>query len=393
MLAIEPYRQAIWTRGAVMIGRLQQQLPAMFALAHERNDGARVQLAGMLADVFLADDTQLSSREEQLVNELIDQLLQTRSAAVRRALVEKFADSARIPRKMAMRLACDDIDVAQSILLSNILLTDSDLVTVVETQSHEHAKAIAARQSVNEAVADALIVTGDAEIMQIVVENLGAQLSPKAIDVLTESAHFTVALRDPLVHRPEMTVDAATQLYWWVSQDLRRYMLKRFGIAAGQIDEALAKTIDALLGDHELEKNNDEIMLQVTDWLAERDVVSVRILPQVLRLGHFRLFNILLGRLTGLDLPTVDLAVTGAGGRALAVICRALGVDKPGFVSIFLLSRGARVGEQIVHPRELSHALLAFDRLSVRMAQDLLNSWRKDPSYLRQKQDDLAYEE
>jgi len=375
-----------------MIGRLQEQLPAMFALAHDRNDGSRVQLAGMLADVFLAEDTQLNSREEQLVNELIDQLLQTQNPAVRRALVEKFADSTRMPRKLALRLACDDIDVARSILLGNMSLSDTDLITVVETQSRDHSKAIASRQSIAEAVADALVVTGDSEIMQLVVENLGAKLSPHAIDVLTETARFTAVLRDPLIHRPEMTIEAATQLYWWVSQDLRRYALKRFGIAAGQIDEALTKTIEEMLDDHDLEKNNEEIMSQVADWLAERDVISVRILPQVLRLGHFRLFNVLIGRLTGLPMTTVDLAVAGTGGRAMAVICRALGIDKAAFVSIFLLARGARAGEQIVHPRELSFALSAFDRLSVRLAQDLLNNWRKDPSYLHQRSDDFTLE-
>ena len=59
-----------------------------------------------------------------------------------------------------------------------------------------------------------------------------------------------------------------------------------------------------------------------------------------------------------------------------------IGIDKPGFVSIFLLSRGARPGEQIVHPRELSNALAAFDRLSAQLAQDLMASWKLDPSYI-----------
>ncbi len=375
-----------------MIGRLQEQLPAMFALAHERSDGARMQLAGMLADVFLATETQLSSREEQLVNELIDQLLQTRNPAVRRALVQKFADAARMPRKVAMDVACDDIEIARAVLLTNNAFTDGDLIAIVETQSRDHARTLAKRASINEAVADALIVTGDIQVMQAVAENLGAKLSPKAVDILTEAARFTAELRDPVVRRPEMTNDAATRLYWWVSQELRRYMLKRFGISSGRIDEALSKTIDELLGDHELEKNNDETMAQVADWLAERQAVSPRILPQVLRLGHFRLFNILLGRMSGLETSLIDLIVAGTGGRALAVLCRAIGIDKSGFVSIFLLARGARPGEQIVHPRELSYALSAFDRLTPRLAQDLLETWRKDPSYLQQHREELALE-
>jgi hypothetical protein len=156
----------------------------------------------------------------------------------------------------------------------------------------------------------------------------------------------------------------------------------------------LAKTIDELLGHHELEKNNDAIMGQVCDWLAEHQAISPRILPQVLRLGHFRLFNILLARMVNLDTALINIIVSGTGGRMLAVVCRALGIDKSGFVSIFLLSRGSRPGEQIVHPRELSHALAAFDRLSVPMAQDLLHNWKEDPSYLLQRRsDDLSFED
>jgi uncharacterized protein (DUF2336 family) len=375
------------------MNRLQDQLPTMFALAHQHSDGARVELAGMLADVFLTDESRLSFREEQLVNELIDQLLKARNPAVRRALIQKFADTARMPRRMAMNLACDEIDVARDILLTNAMLTDTDLIMVVETQSRDHAKTVAARQRVSEAVADALVVTGDVEIMQIVAENLGARLTPRAIGVISESARFTATLREPLIRRPEMTMDTATKLYWWVSQDLRRYMLKRFGMVSGQIEESLARTIEDLLADHDLEKNNDEVMAQVADWFSQCSAISTNILPQVLRLGHFRLFNILLGRLAGLDVPVIDLIVSGTGGRALAVLCRALDIDKAGFVSIFLLSRGSRPGDQIVHPRELSHALAAFDRLTIRLAQDLLATWQKDPSYLKQRTEELALED
>ena len=112
------------------------------------------------------------------------------------------------------------------------------------------------------------------------------------------------------MRRPEMTSEAASRLYWWVSQDLRRYALERFGMALGQTDKALSKTIDELLNYHQLDRTNDVVMMQIADWLNERQAISMSILPQVLRLGHFRLFNILLGRLTSLDLPIIDIIVS-----------------------------------------------------------------------------------
>jgi uncharacterized protein (DUF2336 family) len=287
-----------------------------------------------------------------------------------------------MPRRMAISLGYDsNIDIAGKILKTSSSLTDDDLVSIVETRGHDHAKAVAQRAAISEAVADALITTGDVAVMKLVAENLGAHLSPKAINVVAGVARFTVDLREPIMKRPEMTPDAAVKLYWWVSQDLRRYALKRFGLASGQIDESLSKTIDEFLGHYTLDRSNDAAMEQIASWLNERQAISPRILPQVLRLGHYRLFNILLSRLSGLSLPLIDTISNEVGGRGLAAVCRAIGVEKAAFVSIFLLSRGARTGEQIVHPRELSQALLSFDRLTPEVAQSLLHSWKLDASY------------
>lgn len=376
-----------------MIGRLQHELPGMLALAHVHTEAARIELASKLADVFLSDDVVLSMREEELVNELIDQLIKTNNAAVRAQLVQRFAKSARMPHKMAVAFACDSIDLAGDILRTSMALDDNDLIMVVQTQSIDHAKAVAERQSIAEAVADALVVTGNVEVMKAVAQNLGAKLSFRAMEVLTHAARFAAELREVTMNRQEMTVDGASKLYWWVSQDLRRAALKRFAISSGQLDESLAKTIDELLSYHSLDKSNDEVMGQVAEWLSERQAISIRILPQILRLGHFRLFNILVARLSNLTVSLVDTIVSESGGRGLAVLCRAVGIDKPGFVSIFLLARGARADEQIVHPRELSFALAAFDRMTPSLAQDMLNTWKIDPSYFAQRrQSEIALE-
>ena len=178
-----------------MTGQLRDQLPTMMALARDHSESARIELAGRLADLFLTNGAQLSLREEELTNELIDQLLQTISPALRAQLVRRFADAAQMPRKIAVSLSCENIDVAGKILTNSPSLTSEDLVTIVETQSRDHACAIASREKINEAVADALVITGDARVMQLVAENLGAQLSRTAVNILTDTARFTMALR------------------------------------------------------------------------------------------------------------------------------------------------------------------------------------------------------
>lgn len=335
-----------------------------------------------LVALFDAPDVSLGSREQTLINEIVEGLVSNAQLIVRQQLAEKLAPTRTTPRKLLLALAGDRIEVARPILTQSPVLTDSDLVTLVVTQGVEHARAIAVRAEIGEALVDALIVTGDPAVMQLVAENMGAKISPKAMQALVNAARFAEQLCKPVLERPELTPETAAQLYWWVAPELRRMAVKRFGVAVGQGDQALEQTVDDLLSRYALEKNQDVMMTQVADWLIERDIKGTKTLVQVLRLGHFRLFNILLGRLAGLPLPTVDLIVTEMGGRSLAGLCRALAMEKPQFVSIFLLSRGARGGEQIVHPRELNSALSAFDRLTPPVAQQLLDSWRQDPSYL-----------
>ena len=364
-----------------MMTNIKETFPTMFALAHERSEQSRIRLAGMLADLFLNADITLSLREEEIVNELVDLLMLNGTESVRSELMEKFADIERMPRHIATNFAKDSIVFARSVLISNMSLTDDDLVHVIEVKSGDHAMAIALRKEISEAVADALITTGDVRVMAVVAENLGAHLSSSAIDIVADAARYSANLRKPLLHRPEVSAETAMKLYWWVEQDLRRYTLKRFGISSGQIDQALSATITTFLDDHAHEKSNDNVMAQIVEWMEAHQAITPQILPQVLRMGHFRVFNMLLARMAHLSVSLVDTIMLESGGRGLASICRAIGLDKAGFVSLFLLSRGGRPGDQIVHPRELSNALATFDRLSPAIAKDLLYSWSSNPEY------------
>ena len=133
-------------------------------------------------------------------------------------------------------------------------------------------------------------------------------------------------------------------------------------------------------------------MSQVVDWMEARQAITPQILPQVLRMGHFRVFNMLLARLAGVSLSLIDMIMSEIGGRGLAAICRGIGIDKAGFVSLFLLSRSGRAGDQVVHPRELSNALTAFDRLTPSVAKDLLHNWNINPEYFAKHREEAAQE-
>lgn len=359
-----------------------EKLPEIFDLARERSEPSRVKLAGILADIFLSDNA-LSDREQILINEIIDELVGNTTFQVKQMLAERLSFSANVPHRVLLNLACDThAEVARPILINSARLKDEDLIFVIEARGTDHALSISERASISEAVVDAMVATGDVDVMAAVAANLGAKLSTRTLHVMIEAARFGKKLHEPLANRPELTPDMGKQLYWWVGADLRRAIINRFGITSGQVDQALENSVNDLLSSMEMDRNDDLAMQKVAEWFDERDAITPRAMIQSLRMGFFKLFDIMLAMKTGLDVSIIDMMVSEDGGRSVSVLCKALDVDKPSFVSIFLLSRGARPGEQIVNPKELSSALAAFDKLETATAKGLIESWKKDPSYL-----------
>jgi uncharacterized protein (DUF2336 family) len=373
------------TDAALLAMMPEHAIRHLFSLARDRSDFGRSLLVTELVTLLDRDDVEMNSREQVLVSDIVDELVNNAQLPVRQKLAERLAASPTTPRRLALTLASDHIAVARPILTQSPVLTDSDLVTLVLSQGVDYARAIAVRASIGEALADALVVTGDVGVMQSLAENLGAKISPRAMSALVNAARFAEQLCRPVLERPEMTAEKAAVLYWWVAPALRRQALQRFGAAVGQTNAALDKTIADLLQHHALDRDEDHSMAPVADWLLERDIRSTKAMIQILRLGHFRLFSLMLSRLIELPVPLVDIIITEMGGRSLAVVSRATLTEKAEFVSLFLLSRGARRGEQVVQPRELNHALAAFDRLTPPVAQQMLASWRMNPSYLLDK--------
>ncbi|HAX90815.1 MAG TPA: hypothetical protein DCY07_01210 [Rhodospirillaceae bacterium] len=195
-----------------------------------------------------------------------------------------------------------------------------------------------------------------------------------------ESARLTTMLQKPILTRPELSADNAMRLFWWVDRDLRRATLEKYGFGPGRLESALDKAVEEKLNAHIFESSNDSAMETLADWMEERDALTTRFFLPMLRMGHYRLFNVVLGRLNQLELSLVDVITEKAGGRMMVALCRSLNIDKGSFISIYLLSRGGRRDEQVVNPRELSVTMEAFDRLSPVVAEVMVQSWRADPS-------------
>ncbi len=104
---------------------------------------------------------------------------------------------------------------------------------------------------------------------------------------------------------------------------------------------------------------------------------SPQLLIEALRQGNAALFESRFSAMTGLEGERLRTVIYSGVGEELVVACRALGIDKLVFASIFLLSRKCQSDGEELSPRDLSRVMASYDGLTEDAARILLEAWRQ----------------
>ena len=359
----------------------------LIGLARDKSVEGRTRLVQIVGDLFFDTDTVLRDAERNIMSDILRQLIHDVEMKVRQQLAERMASEINAPRDLISALANDQIEVAHPILTQSTILQDIELIEIVEHRTFGHQLAIAMRESVSEAVSEALIGTGNVDVIKTLLENENADISGKAMEYLVEQSEKIDDIQVPLINRGDLGPDLAKRMYWWVSAALRKHIVEHYRIDEAELDDKIQDTIhDILVGDGSGPGMIDSTPLRKSQELAEKlqkaQAITPQLLIQTLRQGEVILFEDLLSQRTGLRTNLIRRFVFEPGGEGLAIACRAVDISKAGFASIFLLSRSARPGDKVVDPNEVSRVLNFFDRIKTDTALKVVKRWQFDPNFL-----------
>lgn len=355
----------------------------LLELARNKSVESRKALVETISAVFADDGEALSERERALIFEILSKLVHDFEMRVRRELSERMASRGKAPREIVVLLANDEIEVARPILLLSDVLEDSDLIEIVRHRTTQHQLAIAMRREVSEAVSDALVETGEVDVIKALLENPSASISQATMAYLVEQSRAVDTYQEPLVRRHDLSPALAKRMCLWVSAALRSFILDHYEIDPTELDDLLEEVARHQGGDlPTFEEPQDSAAMRLAQEIAESGNLTADFLVQILRQGEIALFEAAFAQMTGLRQRLVRRIAYEPGGEGLVICCRALGIDKPVFTSIFLMSRKGRPGDQLVDPGELSRVLTLFDRVKPEAAMTVLRRWRRDPDYL-----------
>ena len=361
------------------------ELDYLLALARQRSLESRSKLAQIISDLFNNGASVLSERERALMSDILAKLVREVELDVRARLADQLAENQNVPPHIMKELARDDILVAKPVLMRCDLLHDSDLIEIVHQRTSEHQLAIARRRKVSAAVSDALVESGSNDVVRTLLENAGAEISRVTMEYLVEQSKRVDSFQEPLVLRQDLPGDLAKRLYIWVGAALRQHLVDGYGLDPATLDPIVETC--ALEGAKEMAQvrhaqEGSNAAQKLARELRERGHLDADTLLKVLRQGEIQLFEAMLSEWSGISASALKTLVYQSGGQPLAILCKALGIDKPTFTSIFLLSRVGRRDDQIVDPGELAGVLKLFDQAKPETANGLVARWRSDPDYI-----------
>ena len=352
----------------------------MLELTEAQQMQSRSRLAQRLCDLVSWPESRIPAHERHLAADLLVGLLRTSNVELRKRCATGMIRIAEPPRGLLRYLARDEFAVAEELLLEGVGFDDSDLIATVRAGVACHWKAIAQRKTINESVTDALLQTGDLGVTETVLQNSGARLSTQGVDLAVARSRTAESLADLLVARPEIKPTQALVLFWWAGFDARLHILRRFAVDREVLLQELGELFKLAAAEGWSDADTRKILQAIERRQRNRAAAersSYGSLEGAMAAAAHGLDPRLLNEiahLAGVKPTTATQILSDAGGEAIAVLCKAVGVKRPVMIA-FWKALKRPVGDPESTDNPLGRTVYVFDTLATAKAQTVLRYW------------------
>lgn len=342
---------------------------------------SRAFLIQRLSEVVCWPATRIPPYERELAADVLVGLLRTASTEMRARCAARLSVIVDAPKTLLRYLARDAITVARPLLEHSPALDESDLVATIRGGVRAHWLAIAARRHVPELVAEALVRTCDAAVVEAVLKNQGARLSVQALESAVLQSRDNGQIPELLCKRSEVSPAQALTMFWWAEPDTRLNILRRFSVdravLCGELADLFALAAQEDWADPETRKaialierrQRNRLAAEKSPFGSLENAIAVGA-----DAGIDRQLVAEISHLAGVRPQTGAKIMSDKGGEGVAILCKATGLKRDSLKNLW---RGLRRPEgDPENPKSpLGRVMLVFDLVATLKAQTVLRYW------------------
>lgn len=347
----------------------------LYELARDKKPLARAELSNAVTELLEINE---NPQEAELIADVLISLMRQAERDLRSALSEKLSGLPNVPLRLALHIANEEIEIAQPFLSNSSVLNDLDLIYIIKSKGAEYWRAIAQRKEMSDQIINVLATTKDNETAQNLAGNSNIVLPKAAMEIIADMALQSESIAKPLVQRREIPSELIAKIYSYVGTELKNFILQNH-----QLDtDALLNTVDEAVVEFVEENNATPFspapsMVKAAHRHKDQGILTIQMILGTLRRGQMQRFVAQFAAYCNLKPKIVEKVMQQKNGQGLAVICKAVEIQKADFLTIFLLTNRMRDDGRYVDSVEMQKAIKYFQRVEVDVARRLLRSSQK----------------
>jgi len=305
-------------------------------LMEATSEGTLVAVTEKIAGAY--NQRSLESADTKAAEQIFRLLVRETELQVRLTLAEQLKNSASIPRDIVMTLAQDVAEVALPILQFSEVLTDHDLLDLIDnTEDVNRYLAISRRGRVSETVSESLLEKDKDEVALALVDNAGAAIAPKVLTELIAKKPGNASLMEALSQRPQLPITVVEKLINVVSNSMGESLKRKYSVP----DKALASEVEKTRESETLKliamAGSQEEITKLVEQLLAFGRLSPSLILSTLCQGNFRFFETGLARLANVPVANARTLINDHGDLGFRAIYNKSGLSGSLFPAVRLL--------------------------------------------------------
>lgn len=334
------------------------------------------------------DNPRLSEKEIELAQDVIRVLAKDVAVSVRESLSLSLRKAQRLPHDVAVQLAKDVEQVALPVLEDCLVLTDSDLVAIVQAGSEAKQTAIAKRPEVSETLSDALVDKGSEGVVATLVGNARAKIADKSLTKVVDRFPDSAMVQEPLVKREQLPVTVAERLVVRVSEKLKDYLVTHHELSPTMAADMVLQSRERATINLVSQSSETDVEKLVVQLYRNKRLTASLVL-RALCMGDMAFFEAAIAVMANVPIVNARILIHDAGRLGLKSL-----YDKSGMPARLLPA--VRVALDVVRETELDGGERDIERYRCRVIERILTQFedmqQEDIDYLIDKLGDMMDE-
>jgi uncharacterized protein (DUF2336 family) len=282
-------------------------------------------------------------RANEIAEQIFRLLMKDVAVRVRETLSDQLKNNPDAPRDVMLHLANDTETVALPVLAQSEVLSDADLVRIVE-MSHGMGKllAISQRENVSARVSDALVETNYPQVVTSLLSNNGASISDRSFERIVDEFKNDQTVGDALLQRPQLPRSVVEKFIAQASETVAKQLKEKYNIAdtdlqkttTGNRDDVMQQLLEAELSLHDI-----EILVAK---LASDDRLNASLVMTALCRGQLTFFTVALARFSNIPVQNAMRLVADRGEHGFQGLYQKSGLPDTMLDAIRLLLRSVQ---------------------------------------------------